>query len=69
MAQTTLDEKQLKDLFKQAILELFQERKDLLYDVFAEALEDLAITNAIKEGEVSETVSRSEVFDILGSVA
>ena len=51
MAQTTLDEKQLKELFKQAILELSQERKDLLYDVFAEALEDLAIINSIKEGE------------------
>jgi hypothetical protein len=69
MAQTTLDEKQLKELFKQAILELLQERKDLLHDVFAEVIEDLAIINAIKEGEDSETVSRSEVFEILGSVA
>ncbi|MBI5051902.1 MAG: hypothetical protein HZC38_10950 [Chloroflexi bacterium] len=69
MAQTTLDEKQLKDLFKQAILELFQERKDLLYDVFAEALEDLAIINAIKEGEDDDTVSREEIFQILEGVA
>lgn len=57
MAQTTLDEKQLR------------ERKDFPYDVFAEVIEDLAIINAIKEGEDSETVSRLEVFDILGSVA
>ncbi|MBI5350164.1 MAG: hypothetical protein HZB77_12765, partial [Chloroflexi bacterium] len=47
MAQTTLDEKHLK------------ERKDFPYDVFAEVTEDLAIINAIKEGEDSETVSRS----------
>ena len=42
MAQTTLDEKKIKELFKQATLELLQERKDLLYDVFAEVIEHLS---------------------------
>jgi hypothetical protein len=52
-------------LFKEAVLELFQERRDLLYDLFAEVIEDLALANAIKEGESTETVSRAEVFRIL----
>jgi hypothetical protein len=65
MSSVTLDEKQIKDLFKQAVLELFQERRDLLYDLFAEVIEDLALANAIKEGESTETVSRAEVFRIL----
>jgi spore coat polysaccharide biosynthesis protein SpsF (cytidylyltransferase family) len=65
MLSVTLDERQIKDLFKQAVLELFQERRDLLYDLFAEVIEDLALANAIKEGESTETVSRAEVFRIL----
>ncbi len=35
MAYTTLDETQIKDLFKQAFEELLQERKDLLYELVA----------------------------------
>jgi len=69
MAQVSLDEARVKELFKQAILELFQEQKDLLYDLFAEVLEDLALVNAIQEGESSETISRAEVFQILESAA
>jgi spore coat polysaccharide biosynthesis protein SpsF (cytidylyltransferase family) len=65
MSSVTLDERQIKDLFKQAVLELFQERRDLLYDLLAEVIEDLALANAIKEGESTETVSRAEVFRIL----
>jgi spore coat polysaccharide biosynthesis protein SpsF (cytidylyltransferase family) len=65
MLSVTLDERQIKDLFKQAVLELFQERRDLLYDLLAEVIEDLALANAIKEGESTETVSRAEVFRIL----
>jgi hypothetical protein len=44
-----------------------QERRDLLYDVFSEVLEDIALVNAIKEGESAEIVSREEIFQILES--
>ncbi len=69
MAQVSLDEARVKELFKQAIIELLQEQKGLLYDLFVEVLEDLALVNAIKEGESSETVNRAEVFQILESAA
>ena len=65
MSSVTLDERQIKDLFKQAVLELFQERRDLLYDLLAEVIEDLALANAIKEGESTEIVSRAKVLRIL----
>lgn len=65
MAYTTLDENRIKGLFKQAFLELLQERRDLLYELFAEVVEDFALVNAIKEGETTATVSRKEVFQIL----
>ena len=62
---TSLDEAQIKELFKQAVLELFQEQKDLLYDVFAEVIEDFALVNAIEEEKSAELVSRADVFQVL----
>ena len=61
------DENQLKEVFKQAFAELLQERRDLLYDVFSEVLEDFALANAIKEGENTEIVGKDEVFQIVES--
>ena len=65
MQQITDDKNQLKEVFKQAFAELLQERRDLLYDVFTEVLEDITLANAIKEGEETEVVSRKQVFKIL----
>ena len=67
MQQMIADKNQLKEVFKQAFAELLQEQRDLLYDVFAEVLEDIALANAIKEGEETEIVSRKQVFKILES--
>ncbi len=65
MSRTTLDETQIKELFKQAFVELLQERKDLLHELVAEVVEDLALLSAIKEGEGTATVRRDEVSQVL----
>ena len=67
MRQIIDDENQLKEVFKQAFAELLQERRDLLYDVFSEVLEDIVLVNAIKEGENAEIVDKDQVFQILES--
>jgi spore coat polysaccharide biosynthesis protein SpsF (cytidylyltransferase family) len=68
MAHTRLDETQIKELFKQAFVELLQERKDLFYELVAEIIEDFALLRAIKEGEDTATVGREEVFRVLERV-
>lgn len=65
MSHTTLDETQIKELFKQAIVELLQEQKDLFYELVAEIVEDLALLRAIEEGEDTATARRDEVFQVL----
>jgi hypothetical protein len=62
---TATQDKHVKDLFKQAMLELMTERRDEFYDLFAEALEDILFVSAIREGEESETVSKAEVLNAL----
>lgn len=51
MAPTTVDETRLKELFKEALVELLQERKDFFQDVVVEAIEGVALARAIEEGE------------------
>jgi hypothetical protein len=65
MSYTTLDEAQIKELFKQAFVELLQERRDLFYELLAEVVEDSGLLNAIREGEGTATVDRDEVFHVL----
>ena len=63
--ETILEESKVKDLIKQAILELLQEERELFSDLLVEALEDLALTNAIREGGSSEPASRAQVLRAL----
>ncbi len=65
MAEVPLDDARLKALFKTALTEVLEERKDLLRDVIEETLEDLALARAIDTGRRSEEVSRRDVFSIL----
>ncbi len=65
MAAPSICEAQLKDALKLALIEVLEERSDLLRDVLAEAIEEVALVRAIQEGETSEPVSREDVFRAL----
>jgi len=58
-------EAKLKKLLKAAMVEVLEERTDLVRDALAEAIEDLGMVQAIKEGSRTAPVSRSAVFRIL----
>ena len=64
MVQIT-EEAKLKELLKAAVIEVLEERRDLVRDALAEAVEDLGMVQAIKEGSRSALISRDEVFRIL----
>ena len=65
MSSASLNESQIKILMKDAILESFQERRELFQELVAEALEDIALVKAIDEGKDSPTVDRDTIFAIL----
>lgn len=64
--QALIDDNKLKDLMKQAIIEAIEEKKDMVQELLTEALEDVAMIHAIKDGEDSGLVERDEIFGILG---
>ena len=55
----------LKNIFKEAFVEVLEERQDLFAGIVAEAIEDQGLIRAIQEGEKTPTVSREEVFRVL----
>ena len=63
--QTVIDEDKLKQIFKEAIIEIMEERKSFFHDMIVEVMEDTALTNAIREGESSGSVSKRKVLNIL----
>lgn len=65
MATVLENEAKLKEIFKSAIGEVLEERREFVSDLLREVLEDIAFSRAIEEGEKSPTVSRSEVFELL----
>jgi len=56
---------QLKEIVKAALVEVLEERQELLRDAIDRALEDIALARAIEEGSGTELISRSEVFGVL----
>ena len=67
MTTLFVEDKHMKDLIKQALVELFQERRDLFYELVEEVLEDVGLANAMREGENSKVVSEKEVMKALAS--
>jgi hypothetical protein len=63
--EAQINQAQLKELLKAAIVEVLEERRDLISDLIEEALEDLALARAIEEGESTDIVNRDEVFKLL----
>jgi hypothetical protein len=61
----TKDDLKLKKLLKAAVVEVLEERRDLVSDAVVEAVEDLALVRAIREGSQSGSVSRAEVLKTL----
>ena len=63
----SIDEAKLKDMLKVAMVEALHEQRDLVKDILAEAIEDIALGRAIDEGLQSDSAPRGEVFAVLES--
>lgn len=62
---TNVNETRIKALFKEALVEVIEENQDKFSSILVEALEDIGLSRAIEEGELSTNVSREEIFEIL----
>ena len=65
MAKVFDDEVRLKEVLKSAIIEVLQERQELVREILESLVEDVAFTKAIEEGEQSPLVDREHIFELL----
>jgi hypothetical protein len=59
---TAIEERRIKLLLKDAVVEVLEERHDLLRAALQESLEEMAMLRAIQEGETSPLTSRKKIF-------
>ena len=65
MTELSLDKNLLKETLKTAILEIIRENPDEFQELLTEIIEDIAMTQAIEEGEKTELVDRDSIFNLL----
>lgn len=65
MSPESPDDEKLKRLVKSALIEVLEDRRDLLREAITEALEDIAMARAIEEGERTKPVARADVLSVL----
>ncbi len=65
MPVTVLNEEQTKDLLRRVLVELLEERRSEFYQLVIEAIEEVALANAIRAGRQDEFVSEDEIRAIL----
>ena len=58
-----VDESKLKEVIKQALVEVLEDRKGIIYELLSEIIEDIALAHAIREGEATGQVSKREILD------
>lgn len=66
---TAVEERRIKGLLKTAVVEVLEERRDLLLEAMRETFEDVAMIRAIQQGEKSKLTTRKKIFQRLEAAA
>lgn len=64
----SLEEEKVRDLLKEILLELIEDRPELFHALVLEAIEDAGLSAAIREGESGESVDEVEIEAILKAI-
>ncbi|MCI5158736.1 MAG: hypothetical protein D3906_09925 [Candidatus Electrothrix sp. AUS1_2] len=67
--ELSISDEKTKELLTEVVIELLKSKRDLIYDVLLEALEEVGLANAITEGRTDNFVGEDEVFSILDGKA
>ncbi|EFI33371.1 conserved hypothetical protein [Desulfonatronospira thiodismutans ASO3-1] len=65
MSPIETDHETIKRIFKESLAETLHENRQLFEEIITDVFEDLALSEAIKEGKETEKVSREEIFRTL----
>jgi len=63
--QLTINDEKMKDFMKEIIIEMIQEKRDIFYEIILEAMEEVALANAITEGRENNFVGEDRILELL----
>lgn len=63
--ELTISDEKTKELLTEVIIEMMKNKREVFYEIFLEALEDVGLANAIREGRQSDFVSEDAIMEIL----
>jgi hypothetical protein len=67
--EASIEDAKIKALLKETLVELLEERREEFSDLLLEALEDLALSRAIREGEDTGLIDKKEILEIMAGRA
>ena len=60
-----IEDKEIKEIIEDALYKLIVERQDLFKEIIEDIIEDIAMTNAIREGRKNRFVKKDEIMELL----
>ena len=63
--ELSIGDEALKPLLEEIFINMIREKRDVLYEIIMEALEDVTLGNAIQEGRQNQFVSEERIFSLL----
>ena len=63
--ELSISDEKTKALLTEVIVKLAKTKREVLYEIMLEALEEVGLANAIAEGRKKKFVSEEEIFSIL----
>jgi len=63
--ELTINDEKIKDLMREIFIEMIRENREGFYELVLEALEEVGLANAIKEGRKNKFVSEDRIRKVL----
>ena len=63
--QLTIDDKKMRDIMKEVIIEMMKENKEGFRNLIVEAMEEVGLAKAIKEGRQNKFVNEDKILNLL----
>lgn len=63
--ELVISDEKTKELLTEVIIKMIKEKRELFYEIILEAMEEVALANAIKQGRKNKFVSEDRILAIL----
>ncbi|MCJ7576948.1 MAG: hypothetical protein MUO91_00695 [candidate division Zixibacteria bacterium] len=64
--ELSISDEKLKEVMKEAIIEIIKEKRKVFYEIILEAIEEVGLANAIREGRKNKFVGEDRILKMLG---